>query len=69
LERNELRNLVEEHQTKYPTSALEWVILRDEIVSDGDHGRTLIEFIAQLQWKQDVSNHEDMESHHHGHSS
>lgn len=54
LERNELRTLIESHQALLieQNSKLEWVIVRDDIVSDGDHGRTLIEFIAQLQWKQ-----------------
>lgn len=37
LERDELQSLFEER----------WEILHDSIVGDGDHGRTLIQFIAR----------------------
>lgn len=39
LDRNELRVLFEE--TK------QWEILHDELTHDGDHGRTLIQFVAR----------------------
>jgi len=39
LERSELRNLFE-------SSSL-WTVLKDEIVQDSDHGRTMIHFVAQ----------------------
>ena len=39
LERNELKTMFE--NTK------RWQILHDELAEDGDHGRTLIQFVAK----------------------
>jgi hypothetical protein len=46
LERNELRTLFEE--ATYSTSS-RWKICHDQVVPDSDHGRTLIQFVAQFQ--------------------
>jgi hypothetical protein len=40
LERNELRDL-------FAAGSSSWEVLRDEIVTDSDHGRTLVQFLAQ----------------------
>jgi hypothetical protein len=45
----ELRTLFEE--ATYPTGA-RWKICHDQVVPDSDHGRTLIQFVAQFQKKE-----------------
>lgn len=40
LERHELRNLFQAQE------GTKWNILKDDICMDGDHGRTLIQFVA-----------------------
>jgi hypothetical protein len=45
LERNELAEIF--HQSLDSNGQVKWRILHDEIVMDSDHGRTLIQFVAQ----------------------
>lgn len=49
LERNELRALFATTTACDTTSTCSWKIMHDEVVLDSDHGRTLIQFVAQLE--------------------
>jgi len=47
LERNELCDLFSATPREDGESS-HWIILHDKVAQDNDHGRTLIQFVAQL---------------------